>query len=106
MRLFHFLVGTAYGSGVYFAAAAHLAHNYAEESNGQRNMYLCRVLVGDSAKGNSDMKVPPYKDEAAKKRYDSVVDKLPNSTIFVVFYDALAYPEYVITYVAKKTEAL
>ena len=68
-------------------------------------MYLCRVLIGDSAKGTSDMKVPPIKDEAAKKRYDSVVDRLQNPSIFVVFYDALAYPEYVITYVAKDTEA-
>ena len=41
------------------------------------------------------MKTPP-------DGYDSVVDDKPDDpTVFVVFYDAQAYPEHLITYVKE-----
>ena len=90
--------GVIYGKGVYFGVTAHLSNRYTTENLGRRNMYLCRVLVGSYTKGSEDVVVPPYKDEATKTRYDSVVDKLQNPSVFAVFQDAVAYPEYLITY--------
>ena len=62
-------------------------------------MYLVRVLTGEFTKGRNEMLVPPAKDpNDAAVLYDSVVNDTSNPTIFVVFYDADAYPEYLITY--------
>ena len=44
------------------------------------------------------MIVPPYKDQARHILYDSVVDNVPNPQIFVIFHDALVYPEYLIVF--------
>ncbi len=44
------------------------------------------------------MIVPPYKDAANFKEYDSVVDNPSNPSVFVIFFDALVYPEYLITF--------
>lgn len=66
-----------------------------------KHMYLVRVLVGEFTQGARDMIVPPPKDpNDPTVLYDSVVDNVSNPTIFVVFYDADAYPEYLITYTA------
>ena len=45
------------------------------------------------------MLVPPAKSpNNPNVLYDSVVDNIANPSIFVVFYDAQAYPEYLITF--------
>ena len=44
------------------------------------------------------MKVPPKNPANPQVPFDSVVDNPRNPTIFVVFYDTKAYPEYLITY--------
>ena len=44
------------------------------------------------------MIVPPYKDPAHHIHFDSVVDNVQNPTIFVIFQDALVYPEYLIVF--------
>ena len=100
---FH-ISGTKYGKGVYFATGATVSHSFAKETNGQRHMYLCRVLTGSFTQGATEMFVPPYKDEMSKIRFDSVVNRLDNPSTFVVFQDAMAYPEYLITYLANRTE--
>ena len=41
---------------------------------------------------------PPKNTSSDALPYDSVVDNTSNPSIFVVFYDADAYPEYLITY--------
>ena len=61
-------------------------------------MYLVRALTGVFTLGNSSMIVPPYKDAANFKEYDSVVDDVSNPGIFVIFSDALVYPDYLITF--------
>ena len=62
-------------------------------------MYLARVLTGEYTKGSSSMLVPPAKSPTNPNvLYDSVVDNVHNPSIFVVFYDAQAYPEYLITF--------
>ena len=47
----------------------------------------------------SSMKDPPGKSPTNPNvLYDSVVDNVGNPSIFVGFYDAQAYPEYLITF--------
>lgn len=51
-------------------------------------MFLARVLIGKTYIGNSSMKVPP-------EGFDTTTD---GTHIFVVYHDAGAYGEYLITY--------
>ena len=90
---------TSFGHGTYFAKDASYSHSYANvDSHGCRHMFLSRVLTGVFTKGSSSMKIPPYRDEAEHIQYDSVVNNTSSPTIFVVFHDDRAYPEYLITY--------
>ena len=58
-------------------------------------MYLARVLTGVYTTGQSSFLEPPPKDPRNPVvLYDSVVDNVQNPTIFVIFHDAQAYPEY------------
>lgn len=59
-------------------------------------MYLCKVLTGDYAPGQQNMSVPPAK--GTDDMFDSVVDRTVNPTMFVIFHDTQAYPEYLITF--------
>lgn len=89
-----------YGNGTYFALnASYSANNTYSVPNtqGQKHMYLCRVLAGDYTKGQSGIIVPPAKN-ANCDLYDTVVDNPAAPTIFVVFGDYNAYPEYLITF--------
>ena len=51
-------------------------------------MFLARVLIGKTIKGDSSMKVPPL-------GFDSTTD---GSHIFVIYRDSQAFGEYVIIY--------
>lgn len=96
-----FPVAAAYGNGAYFAVdPAYSARGYAApDARGQKRMYLARVLVGDYAQGRSGMIVPPARNTGnAADLYDSVVDNTANPTMFIVFSDTQAYPEYLITF--------
>ena len=96
-----FLAATAYGKGVYFAknASYSASNTYSpRDANGYKYMYLVRALTGVFTRGDSSMIVPPYKDSANFKEYDSVVDNPSNPSIFVIFSDALVYPDYLITF--------
>lgn len=62
-------------------------------------MYLARVLVGDFAQGRAGYVTPPNKNSGnASDLYDSVTDRPTNPTMFIVFNDIQAYPEYLITF--------
>ncbi|XP_062861937.1 poly(ADP-ribose) polymerase family member 14-related sequence 1 [Trichomycterus rosablanca] len=95
------LNATAFGKGTYFALnASYSAQNTYSLPNaqGEKHMYLCRVLSGDYTAGNSTMIVPPNKSTNTLDQYDTVVDNPAGPTIFVVFRDYHAYPEYLITF--------
>lgn len=82
-------VGIVYGAGVYFHEDAGYSHSYTRvDGTGQRTMFLVRVLVGRTTVGNSHMKVPP-------DGFDTTTD---GKSIFVVYHDAGAYADYLITY--------
>ncbi|CAF1260749.1 unnamed protein product [Rotaria sordida] len=81
--------GTVYGFGVYFSSNASYSHGYTRpNSNGERCMFMARVLVGKTTKGNSSMKTRPL-------GFDSTTDE---KHIFVTYHDAQAFAEYLITY--------
>ncbi|CAF1154227.1 unnamed protein product [Adineta steineri] len=88
-RSFAGVNGTAYGVGVYFSSNAAYSHTYTKPNGiGERNMFLARVLVGNTTKGNGSMKTRPI-------GFDSTTD---GSHIFVTYHDAQAYADYLITY--------
>ncbi|KAA0722939.1 TCDD-inducible poly [ADP-ribose] polymerase [Triplophysa tibetana] len=85
---------TVYGVGTYFAVSASYSANplYSiPKSDGTQLMFVARVLTGRYTQGQGTMKAPP-------NNFDSVVDKTQDPTIFVVFHDCQAYPDYLITF--------
>ncbi len=95
------LTATAYGCGNYFARDASYSINYSQpDSSGQKYIYFARVLTGVFTKGDRSMIIPPARDPQNDPHFlfDSVVDSPSNPCIFVVFGDAQAYPEYLITF--------
>ncbi|XP_048244612.1 protein mono-ADP-ribosyltransferase PARP14-like isoform X2 [Haliotis rufescens] len=92
---------TAYGKGVYFAVDASYSDmdQYAvPDGQGHKQMFLARVLTGMYCKGAEQMKVPPTRDSKNQILYDSVVNKVDDPGMFIIFNDTQAYPEYLITY--------
>ncbi|CAN9509302.1 unnamed protein product [Ophioblennius macclurei] len=94
--------GTAFGAGVYFAVnAVYSAHpRYSKPAaDGSQVMFAARVLTGAFTQGHSNMNVPPQRDgRRPHERFDSVVDRTDQPTVFVVFHDNQAYPDYLITF--------
>ncbi|XP_023557992.1 poly [ADP-ribose] polymerase 14 [Octodon degus] len=92
----------AYGKGTYFAVNANYSaqDTYSRpDAQGKKHMYYVRVLTGIYTTGNSTLIVPPSKNpQNPTDLYDTVTDNTNNPSIFVVFYDYQAYPEYLITF--------
>lgn len=59
-------------------------------------MFVARVLTGIYTEGDSYMNVPPLRNDT--DHYDSLVDVLDDPSMFVVFHDNQAYPDYLITF--------
>ena len=95
-----FFTGAAYGDGVYFAKDAYYSLSYSQQGpNGDRYMYLARVLVGKYTTGKQRLKKPPAKDPSKPEiLFDSLVNREENPTIFVVFNDFHVYPKYLISF--------
>jgi hypothetical protein len=92
-------VGAIYGNGSYFARNAKYSHDYAHTlPNGQKQMLVVDVLLGRWAPGCQGMSACPFLPGEQFKRYNSLVDRVPNPSIFVVQHSNQAYPAYVITY--------
>ncbi|KAM8746728.1 protein mono-ADP-ribosyltransferase PARP14-like [Acanthopagrus schlegelii] len=94
--------GTSYGHGTYFAVNPYYSARptFAKPAaDGSQLVFVARVLTGVSTLGSSDMKVPPPRSNSQPHdRYDSVVDKIDNPKMYVVFHDNQAYPDYLITF--------
>lgn len=94
---------TAYGVGVYFAVnASYSAHpRYSPpDGSGHRRMYVARVLTGRYTRGDPSMKFTPCRSPTdSADCYDSLVDNLQTPSMFVIFHDDQAYPEYLITFI-------
>ncbi|XP_036451402.1 protein mono-ADP-ribosyltransferase PARP14-like [Colossoma macropomum] len=92
--------GAMYGNGAYFAVdPSYSAQGYSTpDKQGHKRMYLARVLVGDYTTGKHGLLSPPAKSSGSTDLYDSVTDNAQKPTMFVIFHDAQAYPEYLITF--------
>ncbi|XP_048024160.1 protein mono-ADP-ribosyltransferase PARP14-like, partial [Megalobrama amblycephala] len=92
--------GALYGNGTYFAVdPLYSAQSYSKpDAKGNKRMYLARVLVGDFTQGQKGLLTPPRKSSKGVHLYDSVTDKIKNPSMFVIFNDVQAYPEYLITF--------
>nr|XP_017213521.2 poly [ADP-ribose] polymerase 14 isoform X1 [Danio rerio] len=92
--------GAMYGKGSYFAVdPSYSAKGYSKpDAKGHKRMYLAKVLVGDFTRGNSGLLVPPAKSSSSADLYNSVTNDVNNPTMFVIFHDVQAYPEYLITF--------
>lgn len=82
-------LGVSYGYGVYFSTTAKYSHKYAvPNANGDRCMFLAKVLIGQTTQGNSSMKVCPI-------GYDTTTN---GSNIYVIYHDTQAFGNFLITY--------
>lgn len=89
-----------FGKGVYFAVSAdYSARGYSPaDSTGLRRLYAARVLTGRRTLGRPDLRAPPARGSDPSDRYDSVVDNQQSPTMFIIFHDDQAYPEYLIIF--------
>ena len=92
---------TVYGQGVYFAvnSALSVQDQYSPpNADGYKFIFVSKVLTGDYTKGCHSMKTAPLKETGdIPLRYDSVTDDITKPTMFVIFNDTQAFPEYLIT---------
>ncbi|XP_031706813.1 protein mono-ADP-ribosyltransferase PARP14-like [Anarrhichthys ocellatus] len=93
---------TAHGHGTYFAVDASYSAQptYSRPAaDGSQLMFVARVLTGVYTLGHSSMRFPPARsDQQSSDRYDSVVDNTAYPSMYVVFHDNQAYPDYLITF--------
>ncbi|XP_028305553.1 protein mono-ADP-ribosyltransferase PARP11-like [Gouania willdenowi] len=93
--------GNVYGKGIYFAEYASYADRYSREGKlpgaswgfSTKVMFLARVIVGKSTLGHRHFIKPDDGND-----YQSSVDDMTNSKIFVIFDPNQIYPEYLIEY--------
>jgi hypothetical protein len=95
-----------WGIAIYFAWNASYSNSYRSTTpNGQFQMFLARVLVGECVDMPSDgsLRKPPAKAQNQLgfiDDYDSVSGTTGGSKVFMIYENGRAYPEYLITYTA------
>ncbi|NXK58450.1 PAR14 polymerase, partial [Sylvietta virens] len=91
-----------YGNGTYFAVNASYSANdtYSKpDVDGKKYMYLARVLVGEYSLGKKGSITPSRKDVSnSVDLFDSSTDNMSQPSMFIIFSDIQAYPEYLITF--------
>ncbi|XP_053272431.1 protein mono-ADP-ribosyltransferase PARP14 [Pleuronectes platessa] len=99
---------TQFGEGTYFAVNASYSaqHIYARPTvEGSQRIFVAQVLTGIYTVGRRNMKVPPPRNDfLPHDRFDSVVNRMDNPSIHVVFHDNQAYPDYLITILGTQEE--
>ncbi|XP_056145314.1 protein mono-ADP-ribosyltransferase PARP14 isoform X2 [Lampris incognitus] len=94
---------SSYGEGTYFAKESWYScqDSYSDpDASGLKHVYQARVLVGRVCKGVAGMKEPKPLDprDPLAGLHDCAVDNPHCPFIYVVFCDAGAYPEYLISF--------
>ncbi|XP_074766638.1 protein mono-ADP-ribosyltransferase PARP14-like [Athene noctua] len=91
-----------FGNGTYFAVdASYSAYDtYSRpDANGRKYMYLARVLVGEYSQGTKGSITPGAKNASNSiDLFDSSTDNVNQPSMFIIFNDIQAYPEYLITF--------
>lgn len=96
-------VGAKLGKGVYFATDSEYSCNATfstPRNDSVQQMFLSRVAVGDWCKGREGQLTPSPKPDNRLELFDSTVDRVAKPSLFCVFNDAQAYPEYLISFKA------
>ena len=86
---------TLYGKGSYFARNLSYSAHYSpvDTNSGHKFVYVARVLVSRHfCVGNQNMQHLPNQENGCP--FDSAVDNVAESTIFEIFRDTCAYPQY------------
>ncbi|CAH1268221.1 PARP14 [Branchiostoma lanceolatum] len=95
-------VGTWEGQGSYFALEARYStkdyYSKPDPNTKHKKMFLCKVTTGEYTKGTPDLTKAPMRTDKPNVPFDSTVNDVNNPTVFVIFHDAQAYPEYLITF--------
>uniref|UniRef100_A0A4W3J264 Poly [ADP-ribose] polymerase 14-like n=1 Tax=Callorhinchus milii TaxID=7868 RepID=A0A4W3J264_CALMI len=99
-------VCAVYGKGSYFctegASSIHDTYSSIKANRAihrLKYMFRARVITGEFCQGVNNMIVPPVKNTSyPTDLYDSVVDNPLVPSLFVIFKDIQAYPEYFIEY--------
>lgn len=86
----------AIGAGIYFATSSSTSSGYTNSSrwNNTRRMLYCRVTLGNVGPGSAGLRRPP----AIPGKKGSLYDSVGNATMYVIFDNEQAYPEYCIYY--------
>ncbi|NXL85343.1 PAR14 polymerase, partial [Alectura lathami] len=91
-----------FGKGTYFAVNASYSavDTYSQpDANGKKYMYLARVLVGEYSQGTKGDITPKQRSASnSVDLFDSSTDNVNNPSMFIIFNDTQAYPEYLITF--------
>ncbi|XP_071090307.1 protein mono-ADP-ribosyltransferase PARP15-like [Haliotis cracherodii] len=91
-----------FGKGAYFAVnTSYSARDRYSPPNtdGIKHIYYASVLTGHFTEGTENMVAPPSRGlEDPNVLYDSLVNKLHDPGMYVVFNDVQAYPKYLITF--------
>uniref|UniRef100_A0A8C5FI42 Poly [ADP-ribose] polymerase n=1 Tax=Gadus morhua TaxID=8049 RepID=A0A8C5FI42_GADMO len=95
--------GTQHGNGTYFAKHSWFSCNYKysyPDAQGLKYMYQARVLVGKPCLGIPNMVEPAPLDPSNPLcgLHDCAVNNVQKPTVYVVFSDAGAYPDYLISF--------
>ncbi|NXL63108.1 PAR14 polymerase, partial [Chordeiles acutipennis] len=94
--------GAHYGNGTYFAVDASYSASdvYSRpDGEGKKYMYLARVLVGEYSQGTKGSITPAQKNpNNSIDLFDSSTDDVNQPSMFIIFNDIQAYPEYLITF--------
>ena len=97
-----------WGVANYFAVNASYSHSHAFTSGNSRQMFLVKVLTGDSYNCNPDgsLRMPPTKTAAQggdvqfnQMKYDTVTGHTNGSQLYMTYDNDKAYPAYLITYI-------
>ncbi|NXG87581.1 PAR14 polymerase, partial [Stercorarius parasiticus] len=92
----------SFGNGTYFAvnASYSASDTYSKpDVNGKKYMYLARVLVGEYSLGTKGSITPAPKNASNSiDLFDSSTDNVKHPSMFIIFNDIQAYPEYLITF--------
>lgn len=100
-----------WGVANYFAVKAEYSHGYAysASSDGAKEMFLVKVLTGDSYESKPDctLRMPPAKPttkaqggdvQFAQMKYDTVKGHTRGSDVYMTYDNDKAYPAYLIKY--------
>ena len=98
-----------WGVANYFAVNASYSNGYAHHTpNGYKEMFLVKVLTGDSydCQPDSSLRMPPVKQSGSsngkvqlgKMKYDTVTGNTHGSRVYMTYDNDKAYPTYLIEY--------